>query len=88
MTGISANMPSFGKPLPMRAPNPPFALLQPEVVGEMVVDAILRNRFMVQTHPEVGELLIARAGDWDGFIQHQIDNPNIIAQPAAPNLEH
>ena len=85
MTGISANVQGFGEPVPLRAPDPRFGLLQPDVVGEMVVDAIRHKRFMVQTHPEVSELLLARASDWDGFIQHQIDHPNIIIRPSPEN---
>jgi NAD(P)-dependent dehydrogenase (short-subunit alcohol dehydrogenase family) len=87
MTGISANAPTFGEAVPLRAPDPRFCLLHPSVVGEMVVEAILQKRFMVQTHPDVTELLLARASDWDNFIQQQIDHPNIITRPSTSASE-
>jgi len=32
---------------------------------------VLANTFMLYTHPEVRELLAARAADWDAFIEKQ-----------------
>ena len=81
-TDIAASNRSFGPPTAMRSPGPQFGLMQPGEVGEQVVDAILADRFMLPTHAEVGALLIARATDWDGFIQQQIDHPTIVTLPA------
>ena len=47
-------------------------------VGEMVVAALLPNRFMLPTDEQVIARLAARASDWDGAIQDQIDNPHLI----------
>ena len=40
--------------------------------GELVADAILRNRFFVPTHPQVVEELGRRVDDWDSYIDYQI----------------
>jgi NAD(P)-dependent dehydrogenase (short-subunit alcohol dehydrogenase family) len=76
-TDIGRSVRSFGPPVDVRGPGPEFALLEPEVVGEQVVEAILANRFWLPTDPAVRDLLVARASDWDGFLQRQIDEPHI-----------
>jgi NAD(P)-dependent dehydrogenase (short-subunit alcohol dehydrogenase family) len=72
LTNIAAAVPRFGGGAPLRIPGDQFELLNPAAVGEMVADAILRNRFFVPTHPHVGEELRRRAEDWDGYIDYQI----------------
>jgi short-subunit dehydrogenase len=71
-TNIGASIRSFGPETETRGPGAQFALMDPAVVGEQVADAILRNRFMVPTDPQIVELLVERASDWDGFIDGQI----------------
>lgn len=72
----------YSEGLDIRGPGRQFELIEPEAVGEMVVNAIRNDIFMLPTHPQVRELLIERASDWDGFIQRQIDSPNIIVPGA------
>jgi NAD(P)-dependent dehydrogenase (short-subunit alcohol dehydrogenase family) len=84
-TNISQAMRTFGPPTELRIPGPQFALLPAEAVGEQVADAIAANRFMLPTHDNVRELLVARASDWDAFLQNQIDHPTILAPPGKPN---
>jgi NAD(P)-dependent dehydrogenase (short-subunit alcohol dehydrogenase family) len=67
-----------GPGLGFRAPK--LALLDAEVVADLVVDGIRRDRFLVLTHPEVHDTLVARADDPDGFLAAQ------IADLAGPGL--
>jgi hypothetical protein len=46
--------------------------IDPMTVGEMVVDAIREERFLVLTHPELHELLVERAQDPEGFLAERI----------------
>lgn len=79
-TNIMASMRSFGPPTDTRGPGPAFALMEAEQVGELVVDAILANRFMLSTHDNVRDVLIDRASNWDAFIDRQIAHPHIVAR--------
>lgn len=69
---------AFSSGLDIRGPGPQFTPMEAETAGELVVKAIRENTFMLPTHPEVREMLIERASDWDGFLQKQIDSPHII----------
>lgn len=72
LTNIAAAVPTFGDGAPLRIPGEKFELLDPAQVGELVVDAILRNRFFVPTHVGVVEELRRRVEDWDAYIDYQI----------------
>jgi NAD(P)-dependent dehydrogenase (short-subunit alcohol dehydrogenase family) len=72
LTNIAAAVPTFGGGAPLRIPGEQFELLDPAPVGELVADAILRNRFFVPTHPRVVEELRRRIDDWDAYIDYQI----------------
>jgi NAD(P)-dependent dehydrogenase (short-subunit alcohol dehydrogenase family) len=72
LTNIAAAVPTFGGGAPLRIPGEQFELLDPAPVGELVADAILRNRFFVPTHPHVVEELRRRVEDWDAYIDYQI----------------
>jgi NAD(P)-dependent dehydrogenase (short-subunit alcohol dehydrogenase family) len=72
LTNIAAAVPTFGAGAPLRIPGEQFELLDPAPVGELVADAILRNRFFVPTHPQVVEELRRRVDDWDAYIDYQI----------------
>ena len=76
-TDIANSVRAFGPPTDMRGPGEQFGLMDADTVGEQVAAAIQANRFWLPTHPQVRELLIDRATDWDGFIQRQIDEPHI-----------
>ena len=77
-TNIMSSVKVFSEGLDIRGPGAQFELLEPAAVGDMVVEAIRRNRFMLPTHPAVRDLLVERAMDWDRFLQKQIDSPHII----------
>ncbi len=72
LTNIAAAVPTFGVGAPLRIPGEQFELLDPAAVGELVADAILRNRFFVPTHVGVVEELRRRIDDWDAYIDYQI----------------
>jgi NAD(P)-dependent dehydrogenase (short-subunit alcohol dehydrogenase family) len=72
LTNIAAAVPTFGAGAPLRTPGEQFELLDPAPVGELVADAILRNRFFVPTHVGVVEELRRRVEDWDSYIDYQI----------------
>jgi len=72
-TNIMATMPpTFGPETATRRPVPAFALLDPATVGEQVAEAILADTFMLFTHPEVADVLVERATDWNAFIDKQL----------------
>ncbi|SPM41244.1 NADP-dependent 3-hydroxy acid dehydrogenase YdfG [Mycobacterium numidiamassiliense] len=72
LTNIAAAVPTFGGGAPLRTPGEQFELLDPAPVGELVADAIVRNRFFVPTHPQVVDELRRRLDDWDAYIDYQI----------------
>jgi NAD(P)-dependent dehydrogenase (short-subunit alcohol dehydrogenase family) len=78
MTNIAKSVRLVGQPTQMRGPGAEFPLLDAASVGEMVVEAILANRFMLPTDEQVTARLVRRASDWDGAIQDQIDHPHLI----------
>jgi NAD(P)-dependent dehydrogenase (short-subunit alcohol dehydrogenase family) len=82
LTNIATAVPTFGPGTALRIPGEQFELLDPATVGELVVDAILRNRFFVPTHVAVVEELRRRIGDWDAYIDYQISRePDRKAPP-------
>jgi NAD(P)-dependent dehydrogenase (short-subunit alcohol dehydrogenase family) len=87
MTNIMASMPpGFGPDVATRGPCERFTPLQPEIVGEQVAEAILRDTFMVYTHDHVREILIERASDWNAFIAKQtaaLQNPEALDTKSA-----
>jgi hypothetical protein len=56
----------------LRSPGKDLAVLAPEAVGEMVRDAIVDNRFLLLTHPELQDVLVARAQDPEAFLARQL----------------
>ncbi|MHB1553976.1 MAG: SDR family oxidoreductase [Acidimicrobiales bacterium] len=61
-----------GSPVRIRPPIKGMTPIDPMTVGEMVVDAIRQERFLVLTHPELHELLVERAQDPEGFLAARI----------------
>lgn len=71
-TNIGQFISFSGPPVKMRGPGKDLAPLEPEVVGEQVRQAILEDRFLLLTHPELHQVLMARAQDPEGFVARQI----------------
>jgi NAD(P)-dependent dehydrogenase (short-subunit alcohol dehydrogenase family) len=70
--------------LEIRTPGPQFLLREPETVGAQVVDAIRENRFFLPTDPQVRDILMRRADDFDAFVDHQIEHPHIVVLARSP----
>ncbi|MGN5238614.1 SDR family NAD(P)-dependent oxidoreductase [Rhodococcus sp. SJ-3] len=72
-TNIAASLPpGFGPATGTRGPGTQFGFLEPEVVGEQVADAIVDGTFWLPTDPQVRDVLVQRASDWDAFIDAQV----------------
>jgi NAD(P)-dependent dehydrogenase (short-subunit alcohol dehydrogenase family) len=65
-TNIVEQIQFFGDTTAPRAPSLP--LVDAELVGELVVDAIERDRFLVVTAPEVRDEMVDRARDLDEYV--------------------
>jgi NAD(P)-dependent dehydrogenase (short-subunit alcohol dehydrogenase family) len=73
-TNIATSMRSFGPETETRSPGPEFEVKFPDAVGELVVEAVLADRFLVTTDDQVLDKLRARAADWDGFLAARLDD--------------
>jgi NAD(P)-dependent dehydrogenase (short-subunit alcohol dehydrogenase family) len=72
MTNIAEGFKMWGPPVRIRSPGKDLVALAPEVVGEQVVDAIRTDRFLLLTHPELQDVLVARATDPESWLAGQI----------------
>jgi len=70
MTNIGKFISFSGRPVALHGPGLPQ--VEPELVGEQVCQAILDNVFLLLTHPEVRDVLIARAQDPEAFMARQL----------------
>jgi NAD(P)-dependent dehydrogenase (short-subunit alcohol dehydrogenase family) len=61
-----------GPAVRMRSPGRELVPLTPEAVGEQVVGAIRTNQFLLLTHPELRDVLVARAQDSESWLAGQI----------------
>ncbi|WP_019927273.1 SDR family oxidoreductase [Nocardia sp. BMG111209] len=79
-TNIMASRPrSFGPDVQTRGPGTQFPVLEPDVVGEQVAEAIRTDTFMLYTHDNVRDVLVERASDWNAFIESRTEQ--IATQP-------
>jgi NAD(P)-dependent dehydrogenase (short-subunit alcohol dehydrogenase family) len=65
-TNIVEQITFFGEPATPRAPDHP--IVEPDVVGELVADAVESDRFLVLTVPEVRDELMQRASDPEAYL--------------------
>ncbi len=72
VTNIRQQMTFSGAAVRMRPPVKGMTPADPMSVGEMVVDAIKHERFLVLTHPELHDLLVQRANDPEGFLAERV----------------
>jgi NAD(P)-dependent dehydrogenase (short-subunit alcohol dehydrogenase family) len=70
-TNIVEQITVYGEIGPMS--SPPLSILQPDVVANQVLEAIVVNRFLVPTHPEVFAIMQERAADPEAFVQGLIE---------------
>jgi hypothetical protein len=79
MTNIMEQMAVHGEMDALRAPD--LELLDPAVVGEMVVRAVQEDRFLLLTHPaEVHDILVRKAEDPEAFLAQQVTT--VVGDPA------
>jgi NAD(P)-dependent dehydrogenase (short-subunit alcohol dehydrogenase family) len=72
-TNIGRQMKFWGPPVKLHGPGAGLELLTGEAVGRQVLDAILANRFLLLTHPQLREeALVPRALDPEGFLASQV----------------
>jgi NAD(P)-dependent dehydrogenase (short-subunit alcohol dehydrogenase family) len=69
ITNIAEHIRYFGETKPLRAPARP--VVEASVVGELVVDAITEDRFLVLTTPDVHAEILERARDIDRYVKAQ-----------------
>jgi NAD(P)-dependent dehydrogenase (short-subunit alcohol dehydrogenase family) len=77
-TNIMRSARVFSKDVEIRGPGPEFDLMTADAVGELIVNAIRNEVFFLPTHPQIRDILIRRAQDFDANLQDRIDNPHII----------
>jgi NAD(P)-dependent dehydrogenase (short-subunit alcohol dehydrogenase family) len=65
-TNIVEQITFFGTPSVPRAPD--YGVVEAEVVGELVVDAVVAGRFLVLTAPAVHDAVVDRTRDVDAWI--------------------
>jgi len=70
ITNILEQITVYGEPTSPRAPQHP--LVEPDVVGELVADAVTDGRFLVVTAPEIHDELRERAADPEAYMQRMI----------------
>ena len=70
ITNILEQISVYGEATTPRAPQHP--LVEPEVVGELVADAVSNGQFLVVTAPEIHDELRERAADPEAYLQRMI----------------
>lgn len=68
-TNIVEQITFYGEPKPPRGPS--FPIVDAATVGELVVDAIAADRFLVLTAPEVIDELKERAADIEAYLRRE-----------------
>lgn len=71
ITNILEQITVYGDATTPRAPQHP--LVEAEVVGELLADAVAEGRFLVVTAPEIHDELRERAADRDAYVQRMIE---------------
>lgn len=70
-TNIGQQITFSGPPVEMRGPGD-LSPVDPEVVGEQVRQAIVDDRFLLLTHPQLQAELVARAQNPEAFLARQV----------------
>jgi NAD(P)-dependent dehydrogenase (short-subunit alcohol dehydrogenase family) len=71
LTNIVEQITVYGEATSPRAPDHP--LVEPDVVGELVADAVTAGRFLVVSAPEIHDELRERAADIEAYVQRMIE---------------
>jgi NAD(P)-dependent dehydrogenase (short-subunit alcohol dehydrogenase family) len=70
-TNIVEQISFYGSSSTPRAPEHP--IVEPNVVGELIADAVTAGTFLVVTAPEIREELVERATDPEAYLQRMIE---------------
>jgi NAD(P)-dependent dehydrogenase (short-subunit alcohol dehydrogenase family) len=71
-TNLREQVTFSGHRVHMRPPVKGMTPADPVAVGEMVVDAIRHDRFLVLSHPELHDLVVQHATDPEGFLGERL----------------
>jgi NAD(P)-dependent dehydrogenase (short-subunit alcohol dehydrogenase family) len=71
-TDIAAQRENFGAARKLQGPG--LNAVSADFVGDLVVDAVLSDRFLLLTHPEVDDVLRERGSDIESFLHRQADH--------------
>ena len=71
-TNIHQHVTFSGAPIRMRPPMKGMHLIEADKVGDMVVEAVRKNTFLVLTHPELHDMLVRRANDPEKFLSDEV----------------
>jgi NAD(P)-dependent dehydrogenase (short-subunit alcohol dehydrogenase family) len=71
MTNILEQITVYGEANTPRAPQHP--IVEPDVVGELIADAVTEGRFLVVTAPEIHAELREKADDRDAYVRRMIE---------------
>ncbi len=72
-TNIGRQITFWGPPVKLHGPGQGLELLTGETVGQQVRDAIVEDRFLLLTHPQLqDEALVPRAQDPEAFLARQV----------------
>lgn len=82
ITGIGEHMRVFGDPGPMVGPQLP--LIEPETVGDAVVNAILNGDYMIYTHTGMAETAARAAADREAYLSAELRRVADIMAGALP----
>ena len=70
MTNIVEQIREYGPPTPVQAPRVP--VVTADEFGELVVEGILADRFLILSHPDAADLVRQHGADFDAFIEQQL----------------
>ena len=76
ITNILEQITVYGEATTPRAPQHP--LVEPDVVGELVADAVVSGTFLVVTAPEIHDELRERAADPEAYMQRMIGEQDLV----------
>jgi NAD(P)-dependent dehydrogenase (short-subunit alcohol dehydrogenase family) len=70
-TNILEQVTFYGESAPLRRPS--FPVVDPEIVGELVADAVSEGRFLILTAPEVADELRLHGADVDAYLARAVE---------------
>jgi NAD(P)-dependent dehydrogenase (short-subunit alcohol dehydrogenase family) len=70
MTNILEGITFYGDPAPPRGPD--FAILEPDVVGEIVAEGVTAGRFLILTAPEAADEIRERGENLDAYLARRV----------------